>query len=71
MMLRAKIYHILLFIVKYNHLAGSVCPVSVIVPQQFSDAKCSVSEMMTRLCCLLETVELDICEGHLTGRDLR
>jgi hypothetical protein len=39
MMLRPKIYHILFFIVKYNHLESSVCRVSVIVPQHFSDAK--------------------------------
>src|SRR5215216_1318641 len=42
-MLGPKIYHILLFIVKYNHLVSSMCWVSVIVPQHFSDAK-SLSE---------------------------
>jgi hypothetical protein len=33
--------------------------------------KCSVSEMMTRLCCLLDAVELDIYEGYLTDRNVR
>jgi hypothetical protein len=32
--------------------------------------KCSISEIMTRLCCFLQAVELGICEGHLTGFDL-
>ena len=27
--------------------------------------------MMTRLCCFLQAVEWGICEGHLTGFDLR
>jgi hypothetical protein len=33
-------------------------------------AKCSVSEMMTRLCCFLQAVEWGIGEGHSTGFDL-
>lgn len=39
MMLGPRIYHKLFSIVKYNHLVSSVCRVSVIVPQHFSDAK--------------------------------
>src|SRR4029450_1091085 len=33
-------------------------------------SKCSVSELMLRLCCLLQTVELGICESPLTGLKL-
>src|SRR5712691_3108745 len=32
--------------------------------------KCSVSELMLRLCCLLQTVELSICKGPSTGLKL-
>jgi hypothetical protein len=39
MMSEPQEYHKRSFIINYNHLAGSVCRVSVIVPQHFSDAR--------------------------------
>jgi hypothetical protein len=32
--------------------------------------ECCVSELMSGLCCFLQTVELGLCEGPLTGLDL-
>src|SRR5438876_11560532 len=34
------------------------------------EAKCSVSELILRLCCLLQTVALSLCEGPATGLKL-